>query len=397
MVAVVVQSDITQAIPLLDDDGFGVYIKGRNNMAQIRHHLLGGLFSKLFSSPFAYRSGVISPGSHTTGAVTDLKVSQTGGGGGAQSVTVKAGRSVITRTGAAGVWVVTQSSDAVVNAPAADAANPRIDILAMMPYDKGSLPADAVHGPKFIWVTGDPAGVPTIPAIPAAVVDCLPLCRVTRAANDNTIATADIVDMRKSSGIHGVPRYLLGADLLADVGGYHGEMRMRGAGYIDTVYVNAGYTQLEDRWDAVNNTWRGTQSLVLPKPTILNTASLGGNTTFTMATVSLPDPGWPYRVDVSGSILMAIVGGASTSLAGVYIQFNKNSTSFTPAAADLIRRTVGPTVASPKMLDVAGRQSTVLTGANSISFVIRNESSPSNFITWDDNAYAHCSTTVHPA
>lgn len=394
MVAVVQAGDATDLIPLLDNNGSGVYNKGRNNKQDFQRHFIGGMFGKNVQ-PFDWRTGVLSPSTFSGSTPQDGMVQQSGGGAGTQAVVVKAHRSLLKRSNGPSLWA--QEADVVLNMPAADSL-PRIDLVCEMPYDQGVFGADAQHGPKYIVVTGDPNASPSIPALPADVADANVLARIARGASDNTIATADITDLRKGASLHGTARVMFAGDALADWGFYHGEERHRiGTAHIDSTYVNAGYVHLVDRWDQVNGTWRGTQPLHLPKPTILNTASLGGNATFTLATVSIPDPGWPYRLDMSGSLLQAIVGGATTALAGVYLQFNTDSTSFTPAGADLVRRTVIPTVARPAMGDVAGRRSSVLTGAHSVSFIIRNESNPSNFITWDDNAYAHCSITVLPA
>lgn len=395
MVGIVQAGDATDMIPLLDTDGTA-FRKGRNTKNDFQTQFLGGLITKS-GAPFVWKAGILSPswfGGHTA---FDGMVFQTGGGGGAQSVRVLQHRSILLRTGA-GPYLFSQAAEASVPMPAADGSLPRIDLICEMAYDQGAFPSDAQHGPKYIIVTGDPAASPTVPALPAAVADAMVLAQVNRPTNDNTVADADITQVRKGVAIHGVPRVMLPGDLLADAGNYHGETRLRlGGSFIDSTYVNAGYTAMKDRWDANAVTWRGTQDIVLPKPTIAVNASMGGNQTFTLATVPIPDPRWPYRVSVSGSILQAISGGASTALSGVYLQFNVDSTSFTPAAADLIRRMVGFPVNSPKSIDLAGRRSAVLTGAHSIMFIVRNESSPSNFITWADNEYAHCNITIHPA
>lgn len=396
MVAVVQAGDATDMIPLLDNNGSGVYNKGRNNKLDFQTQFLGGLVTKS-ATPFAWKAGILAPSWFTGHTPLDGRVLQQGGGAGSQAVRLLQHRSILLRTGI-GPYLFSQATEANVPMPAADGALPRIDLVCMMAYDQGAVPSDAQHGPKYIVVTGDPAGSPAIPALPAAVADAMIVARVSRPAGDNTIADADITNVRKGVGLHGTPRVMFESDALADAGNYHGEQRLRlGGQFIDSVYVNAGYTSLLDRWDANAAVWRGTRDLHLPEPVIATSASLGGAQTFTLATVSIPDPGWPYRVDVSGSILYAIVGGATTSLRDVYLQWNVNSTSFTPAAADLIRRQGSAGTASPCVMDLKGRRSAVLTGTNSVSFIIRNDSTPSNFLTWGDNEYATCIVSVLPA
>jgi hypothetical protein len=396
MVAVVQAGDATDMIPLLDNNGSGTYNKGRNNKLEFQTQFLGGLVTKN-ATPFAWKQGILSPSWFTGHTPLDGRVFQQGGGAGSQAVRLLQHRSILTRTGV-GPYLFSQATEANVPMPAADGALPRIDLVCMMAYDQGAVPSDAQHGPKYIVVTGDPNASPAIPALPAAVADAMIVARVSRPAADNTIADADITNVRKGVALHGVPRVLFEGDALADAGNYHGEQRLRlGGSFIAADYVNANYTELVDRWDANAVTWRGTQSLVLPRPAIASTASMGGSQTFTLATVSLPDPGWPYRVDVYGSLLYAITGGANTALRDIYLQFNIDSTSFTPAAADLIQRAGITSNRSPDSIKLGGRRSAVLTGAHSVSFIIRNESVPSNFLTWGDNEYASCSVTVHPA
>lgn len=393
MVAVVQTGDATDMVPLMGDPAGGVV--GVNNKRDFQRQFLGGLVTKV-GSPFAWRQGIFCPTSFDSHTPVDGRIYQSGGGGGTQAVIVKAHRSILTRASGE-VYMFSQEADLALNVPAADGALPRIDLLCEMAYDKGAIPGDAQHGPKYITVTGDPAGSPTIPALPAAVADAHILARIARPAGDNTIADADITNVRKGVSLHGTPRVMMEGDALSDAGVYHGEQRLRiGSQFIATDYVNAGYVELVDRWDHFGQ-WRGTQSLILPKPTLATTASLGGATTFTLATVNIPDPGWPYRVDVSGSILYAIVGGASTGLLGVYLQFNIDSTTFAIAQPALIRRTGSSGNPSPSIIDLAGRRSAVLTGTHTVSFIIRNDSSPSNFLTWGDNEYAHCNVTIHPA
>lgn len=398
MVAVVQAGDGTDMIPLLDNNGSGVYNKGRNNKRDFQREFLGALVTKSGSAPFAWRQGILCPAANSGHSMTDGQLSQVGGGAGAQAVGISAHRSILTRASGEVYLFSQETAVASLPMPAADGSLPRIDLVCEMAYDQGAVPSDAQHGPKYIVVTGDPAASPTIPALPAAVADAFILGRVARPAGDNTIGTADLTLTRKGSGLHGAPRVLLEGDTIGESGTYHGEQRLRlGTQFIHSDYVGAGYVSLVDRWNAVGGVWSGTQSIHLPKPIIATTASLGGAQTFTLATVQIPDPGWPYRLDVSGSLLYSIPGGSSASLRDVYLQFNVNSTSFTPPAADLIRRIGSAGTPSPCVMDLKGRRSAVLFGANSVSFLIRNDSTPSNFLTWGDNEYAHCSISILPA
>ncbi len=256
MVAVVVQADAIEAIPLLDNNGSGVYNKGRNNIDDFRKYFLGGLFGKSASSAFANKNGLLSVTNDSAGSWADGSVYSTGGAG-TQAVNVNPFRALVNRTGR-GPSIVIQDAILLVNAPAADTL-PRRDLLCVMPYDQGAFVADAQHGPKFIWVTGDPNASPTTPALPAAVADAMILALVARGGSDNTIAPADITSLQSGASLHGVARTLLGGDLVTDAGRYHGEIRALNKDYVnvlDTAALARGHTMWYDYWDGPSATWK---------------------------------------------------------------------------------------------------------------------------------------------
>lgn len=77
------------------------------------------------------------------------------------------------------------SADASISLSAADATNPRWDLIS-------------VNNADTITVTdGTAAATPVVPTLPA---DNVPLAVIYRAANDNTIGTADIKDCRRLIG-----------------------------------------------------------------------------------------------------------------------------------------------------------------------------------------------------
>lgn len=316
MVAVVVSGDATECIPLLDDNGAGVYNKGRNSIVEFRKEFLGGMLTKQ-GTPFAFIPGVLNPTTYyDLGGGLELwgdGVAQTTGGAGTQALNVQPGRYLCNRTGQ-GPYIVSLESVLNLAQPAADGTNPRWDIVCVMPYDKGAFPADAQHGPKFITVTGDPAGSPVVPALPAAVADALPIARILRPANDNTIAGTDITDVRVGTALHGAPRVMLPGDLLATPGGYHGERRIRAGAFVDTVIKTAGGKILEDYWDQISFLWRGRNpsTIKLPPRTIADHLNIASGVTVTCDTFSIPDPGYPYRLRIGGAL--DFLGPAGTSL-----------------------------------------------------------------------------------
>lgn len=204
------------AIPLLDDNGSGVYIKGRNNSHDHRAGWIGAIFAT-DATPTTYRQGVVARGI----GVTDLQCQQNGGGG--QNVLVKQGRCIIPRVGQ-GPYLWTLEADQVLAMPAASGAGTRIDIVCATLYDKGPFPGDASHGPELTVVSGTVGG--GVPGTPAGSYQ---LAQVTRAANDNVISTAEILDSRQTTTLTGGIWYWGPGDILVQPAGtYVGQLRDSG-------------------------------------------------------------------------------------------------------------------------------------------------------------------------
>jgi len=213
----VTSGDLT---PLLDDNGSGVYVKGRNSQRDIRVGLIGSSFL-VGSDGFTPRLGVLP----RTADSSDLKVvSQLTPN---QTVTVKKGMAVIPRTGQ-GAYLFVNEADQIVNMPAASAVNPRYDIVCCAAFDKGSFVGDTAHGPQFWVESGVVSGSPVVPATPAGM---LKLSEHLRAVNDNTIGGgAENVDKRISTSLHVPARVLLPGDSASDPGLTLGEVRYGGTG-----------------------------------------------------------------------------------------------------------------------------------------------------------------------
>lgn len=201
-------------VPLLDDNGSGQYVKGRNSARDIRVGLLGPSFLP-GSDGFTPRGGVLFRASD----LSDLKVVPQGTPD--QTVTVKKGYAIIPRTGQ-GVYQFINEADQIVAMPAASAVNSRYDIVCASAYDKGAFGADAAHGPEFVVVSGAVSGSPAVPATPAGMIK---LAEVLRATNDNAIALGEITDKRQSTAVNAGFRVIGAGDASADPGFLAGEHR----------------------------------------------------------------------------------------------------------------------------------------------------------------------------
>lgn len=401
-----VLADATDAIPLLDETvpGNGQYFKGRNNAQDIRRQLIGAITAKN-NGAYVIRPGVFVPSSlNTTSQVyVPLQVNPLASPG--QGVQLFQGRAIQER-GSTGPYLISLDGTLTsVNMPAADASNPRWDVIYLYNYDKSAFPADGFHGPKYVVETGTPAASPTVPTIPTDAIKLAEVYRRTSGdtPSGNVINTADIVDKRKGTTLQGTPRMMLPGDALSDAGGYHGEVRLRAGSFVPTSIANLGVKVLYDYWDAVGATWRGTQTIVWPRPTITPVTFMLSNTTHTLASVAIPDPGWPYYVTASASARPTIPtpGAENDTVGGIYLSTVLDEASITPTPSTriihLARRPQG--IPEPVQLHCPlTAHRTLQTGAHTVYLLVRNETYPiGRFVDVADDAYAAFHVEITPA
>lgn len=194
------------------------------NTAQNGRYVIGSLFQNAAASTAAnsaWRDGVI-PGVFSSSLSTymSLRVSQNSPTG--SSVIVQPGHAVVTRTGQ-GLYVCPNSTTRVVPLDAADATNPRIDLIVLQVLDQPL--GDSVTQVQVRAVSGTPSGSPVAPATPTGAI-VLARVAVAAAPTGNTIVDANITDYRRAAGLAGTVRPLLSGDALADAG-QAGELRFQ--------------------------------------------------------------------------------------------------------------------------------------------------------------------------
>ncbi len=310
---------LSNALPLTASDG----TTGRNNGRDIRKGLLSSLLlPDTKSNPLAVRNGVLSHDYDAAG-VKSLRVDQTATA--SNQVILQPGPFVCERTGQGPYigWLET-SAGVTITPPASDSTNPRIDVVYVQVLDKASISLDPTTDPIVDVVMGVPSATPAVPAVPAdgAVV----VAELYRPAASTTITQANITDKRRSTGLVGTVRRLLPGDALADAGKVDGELRYRQA--------VGSLPSLVDYWDAAQGRWRGTQGFVL----IGNWAAAGVSYSVTgynvnygtifglgnfPISVSVPDPGWPYRITASTAFDVVNVNAGGT----LYYYVGVNSVS----------------------------------------------------------------------
>lgn len=298
------------ALPLLSTNP----LVGRNNSRDIRKFLFEGLMLQPqgnFTRRGVFHRGWVDP---VTFEPLELKVLESGPG---PNVLVNSGLFTVHR-GAIGA--VTNEGPYVggslgqftipTNMPAAPTLNHRYDVVYSKIIDKNIVAdsAGSEHGPYIdvrsgatsatLNINGTPGSAGAPPVTPDGY---LPLAFVTRMQNDNTISQAEILDCRRGTALPGLPRVMFPWDesnIATDTGYRVGESRYRRA--------LAPYPVMVDVWDGT--VWRGTRGPIpftQPTQTAIGNLSGGGTVSLASGKVTIPWPGFPYRVQALAALLWA--------------------------------------------------------------------------------------------
>lgn len=301
---------LTDAVPLTAVDG----VTGQNSGRDIRKWIAGLLLPDVKSAnPLAARNGVL-PHNWDSAGCTSLRVQQQTTA--AWALDVLAGPYVCERAGQ-GPYVGWSESTATVVPTTSNPTNPRIDIVYTWVGDRASITTDATHGPIADVIAGTPAASPS-PNTAALPDGAVQLAQVRINAGSTTITSANITDMRPSTALTGAVRHMLPGDAINDPGRIDGELRYRTA--------VSPYPALVDYWDAAQSRWRGTQGATFTgqwpgtpdaQSHVFGTVSGGGNV---IISVTIPDPGFPYRVWASS--IFTITSIISPTTMNYYVSVN---------------------------------------------------------------------------
>lgn len=136
---------------------------------------------------------VVDPGHGVTSAGA-LKVTQNGTPN--MSVLVAAGGGLLrgTQSAVQGVYALTNDASTNLTISAANASNPRRDLVILQARDN-AFDAGGINDGRLVVVAGTPAASPVDPSL-AAYPNALVLARVAVAANATSITNANITDLR---------------------------------------------------------------------------------------------------------------------------------------------------------------------------------------------------------
>lgn len=181
-------------------------IQGESHSAEIARSAISGLLGVPVAAYTPAVSATTAGGGHGVVGSGDLAVTQNGTPN--MSVNVAAGRAFIrggVSSGAATVGTYAVMNDATTNVSiaAADATNPRIDLVCVQVRDTNY--GEAASEARFFVVQGTPAAVPAVPSISG--LNVLVLAQVAVGAAVTTIVTGNITDKRTfAASIGGIQR-----------------------------------------------------------------------------------------------------------------------------------------------------------------------------------------------
>lgn len=298
--------------------------------AKDSRYLLGTLFAQKGANPNStWRSGVLS----TTSVVgvlypVDLWVQQNATPN--LGVSIVAGNYIIDHP-SQGPYIgdvqanITSASTGggVTFDTAPGTGQSRIDSVYIQVLDTGV--GDSTLNAQIVVQKGTAAatGSQVAPAAPSTGVS-IKLADVTVGPNVSTIVAANIADKRMSASVGGLgPRFLLPGDALTDPGNVWGETRKR-------VLTTYGNLVVEDEWNYAasgSGSWRGCQSLQLAAGNITINTNVWTTGEAVTCTLTIPDPGFPYYVDVDAVAFVPFISGGAygelhirdTNLSGVEV------------------------------------------------------------------------------
>lgn len=180
-----------------------IFLQAGSHPAEETRLMLGGM---LRASTGSFAGGAASSDpAHGVVRSTDLAVSQNGTPN--MSVNVATGGCFIRGTQNANQGAYHLWNDGTVNLAisAADATNPRRDLIIAQVRDAAY--SGASNDARILVVTGTPAASPSDPSL-TSYPNALVLARVAVAAGATSIVTANITDLRTVANVHGqVPEF----------------------------------------------------------------------------------------------------------------------------------------------------------------------------------------------
>lgn len=257
-----------------------------------------------------------------------------------------------------GDYQVLNMASQVLTVTASSPTTNRIDIIGVRVQD--AFYSGVLNQADLVVVQGTPAaGTPSAPTLPASF---LPIVQVTVNANTST---GILADLRKRTGAMGSV-YAPFTGQLADAGTMVGEAQLMPAA--------APYPARVRVWDGT--TWRGTTSyaFAMPAQTGSGTLPAGSAVGAVIVALAVPDPGYPYKLDVSGSMGWGVVP-PSTVAHNMWFTTTLDSTTYNVGRISSTFVVATPGLAgnsSQTSARVTPSHTAELTGSHTVRLMARN-------------------------
>jgi hypothetical protein len=272
-------------------------------------------------------------------------------------VTVGAFIAVVENTfaAAAGEYEVINDVSLIVSVTPSSPTTNRIDIVGVRVQD--AFYSGVLNQADVVVVQGTPtAGVPADPALPSSF---LPIARVTVNAATSTGVTADL---RKRTSVSGAT-YFPYTPQLTDNGTFVGETQILPAAGV--------YPARKRVWDGT--AWKGVTPWLFAPPAQSGSGNVVAGASLVVATVSVADPGFGYKLAVAGE-LEWVVPGATSPNNLMSVSTTLDSSTFNVGE---IRRgyalsfSLGASFTQPS-ITAAQTSTAALTGAHDIRLIAHN-------------------------
>lgn len=295
-------------------------------------------------------------------------------------VTVGKGAGLVenTFTSQGGDYSVFNTANQVLTVTASSPTTNRIDIVGVRVQD--AFYTGAINSGDLAIVQGTPAaGSPAAPTLPASF---LPLVQVTVNAGTTT---GILVDLRKRTATMGSV-YVPFTTQLADAGTMVGETQL--------IPATTPYPARLRSWDGT--AWRGASSFAFDQPAQSGSGTLNVATDLTLKSLSVPDPGYAYRIVGGGAVDWAVIAGSSP-LQLMVASITIDSTTWNVgqiAAGFQVSHSASGGSSQPTAIAEAGN-STSQVGAHTVRLISRNGGGTA--MTVPVSALTRLNVTVVPA
>jgi hypothetical protein len=254
-----------------------------------------------------------------------------------------------------GDYEVYSTNAQVLTVTASSPTTNRIDIIGVRVQD--AFYSGALNQADLVIVQGTPsAGAPSDPVLPSSF---LPIVRVTVSA---ATSTGTLTDLRKRTSIAGAT-YSPFTLQLTDNGTAAGETQLMPAAGVYPARLRV--------WDGA--AWKGVSTFAFDKPTQTGSGALASAATLVVMSVSVADPGYAYKLSVSGSADWAVVAAAAPDNL-ISASITLDSTTYNVGEIERGYQTSASIGAgfTQAIVVVSPTTSATLTGAHTIRLIVRN-------------------------